>query len=77
MVHRKHTHKRLFFYARNIFFYTFQSEMSTVQYWIGLDQDWSQFWPNQESGLDRIAIFFKIGGSGLDRTEKIFFVLMW
>jgi len=39
MVHRKHTHKRLFFYARNIFFYTFQSEMSTVQYWIGLDQD--------------------------------------
>jgi len=29
------------------------------------------------SGLDRTAIFLKIGGSGLDRTEKIFFVLMW
>jgi len=29
-----------------------------------------------EAGLDWIAIFFKIGGSGLDRTEKIFVVLM-
>ena len=28
------------------------------------------------SGLDRTAIFLKIGESGLDRTEKIFFVLM-
>jgi len=28
------------------------------------------------SGLDQTAIFFKIGGSGLDRTEKIFVVLM-
>jgi len=28
------------------------------------------------SGLDRTAIFFKIGGSGLDGTEKIFVVLM-
>jgi len=28
------------------------------------------------SGLDRTAIFFKIGGSELDRTEKIFVVLM-
>jgi len=28
------------------------------------------------SGLDRTAIFLKIGGSGLDRTEKIFVVLM-
>jgi len=27
------------------------------------------------SGLDRTAIFLKLGGSGLDRTEKIFFVL--
>jgi len=27
------------------------------------------------SGLDRTAIFLKIGGSGLDRTEKIFVVL--
>ena len=25
------------------------------------------------SRLDRTAIFLKIGGSGLDRTEKIFF----
>ena len=29
------------------------------------------------SGLDRTAIFFKIGESGLDRTEKIFVALMW
>jgi len=29
------------------------------------------------SGLDRITIFFKIGVSGLDQTEKIFVVLMW
>ena len=29
------------------------------------------------SGLDRPAIFFKIGGSGLDWTQKIFVVLMW
>jgi len=28
------------------------------------------------SGLDRTAIFLKIGGSGLDWTEKIFVVLM-
>ena len=27
------------------------------------------------SGLDRTAIFFKIGGSGPDRTEKVFVVL--
>jgi len=24
------------------------AEMSTDQDWIGLDQDWSQFWPDQE-----------------------------
>jgi len=41
----------------------------------GLDQDWSQFWPDQDwIGLQ---FFLKIGGSGLDRTEKIFVVLMW
>jgi len=28
------------------------------------------------SGLDRIVIFLKIGGSGLDRTEKIFVLFM-
>jgi len=28
------------------------------------------------SGLDQTAIFLKIGRSGLDRTEKIFVVLM-
>jgi len=28
------------------------------------------------SGLDRTAFFFKIGGSGQDRTGKIFVVLM-
>ena len=27
-------------------------------------------------GLDRTVIFLKIGGSGLDRTEKLFVVLM-
>jgi len=43
-------------------------EMST-------DQDWSQLWPGQDwIGLQ---FFLKIGGSGLDRTEKIFVVLMW
>jgi len=30
-----------------------------------------------ESGLDRTAIFFRIGGWGLDRTTKIFVVSMW
>ena len=29
------------------------------------------------SGLDRTAIFLKFGGSGLDRTEKFFIVLIW
>ena len=29
-----------------------------------------------ESGLDQTAIFFKIGRSGLDRTENIFVVFM-
>ena len=29
------------------------------------------------SGLVRTAIFLKIGGSGLDRTEKILVILMW
>ena len=28
------------------------------------------------AGLDRTAIYFKIGGSGLERTEKISIVLM-
>jgi len=28
------------------------------------------------SGLDPTAIFLKIGGSGQDRTEKIFVILM-
>ena len=27
--------------------------------------------------LDRNAIFLNIGGTGLDRTEKFFVVLMW
>jgi len=48
--------------------------MSTDQDWIGLVQDWSQFWPDQDwIGLQ----FFKVGGSGLDRTEKICIVSMW
>jgi len=39
------------------------------------DQDWtgSGLKPILAgSGLDRTALFFKIGGSGLDWTEKIF-----
>ena len=28
--------------------YTCTAEMSTDQDWIGLDQDWSQFWPDQD-----------------------------
>jgi len=28
------------------------------------------------SGLDRTVIFLKIGGSGLDRTQRIFVVFM-
>jgi len=35
---------------------------------LSTDQDWI--------GLDRTAIFLKIGGSGLDRTEKILVILM-
>jgi len=36
-----------------------------------------QRWARIRTGSDwiRTAIFFKIGGSGLDRTEKIFVVL--
>jgi len=40
-------------------------EMSTEQDWTGLKPILAG------SGLDRSAIFLKIGGSGLDRTEKI------
>jgi len=43
----------------------------------GLDRTGSGLKPIlAESGLSRTAIVFKIGGSGLDRTEKIFVVLM-
>jgi len=39
----------------------------------GLDRTGSGLKPIlARSGLDRTAIFLKIGGSGLDRTEKIF-----
>jgi len=45
--------------------------------WIGLDQDWIR----TEANFGRIWTgsdynFLKIGGSGLYRTEKIFFVSM-
>ena len=54
---------------------TCEAEMSRGQDCIGLDQDWSQFLPDQDwIGLQ---FFLKIGGSGLDRTEKILVVLMW
>ena len=43
----------------------------------GLDRTGSGLKPILDgSGLDRTAIFLKIGGSGLDRTEKIFVFLM-
>jgi len=45
-------------------------EMSTDQDWIGLEPIFAGL------GLDRTAFFFKIGGPGLDRTEKILVVLM-
>ena len=48
--------------------------MSTDQDWIGLDRTEANL---AGSGLHRTAIFLKIGGSGLDRTEKISVVLMW
>jgi len=47
-----------------------QPEMSTDQHWIRTEAILAG------SGVDRAAIFLKIGGSGLDRTEKIFVVLM-
>jgi len=49
--------------------------MNTDQDYIELDQDWSQFRPDQ----DWIGLQFclKIGGSGLDRTEKIVVAFMW
>ena len=47
--------------------------MSTDQDWIGLDRTEANL---AGSGLHRTAIFLKIGGSGLDRTEKISVVLM-
>jgi len=45
-------------------------EMSTDQDWIGLEPIFAGL------GLDRTAFFFKIGGPGLDRTEKILVVIM-
>jgi len=43
----------------------------------GLDRAGSGLKPIvTSSGLDRTAIFVKIGGSGLDQTEKIFVVLI-
>ena len=43
----------------------------------GLDRTGSELKPILAgSGLDRTAIFLKIGGSGLDLTEKIYVVLM-
>jgi len=47
--------------------------MSTDQDWIGLDRTGSGLKSILAgSGLDRTAIFSKIGGRGLDRTEKFF-----
>jgi len=43
----------------------------------GLDRTGSGLKPILDgSGRNRTAIFLKIGGSGLDRTEKIFVVSM-
>jgi len=47
-------------------------------HWVGnRDEHGSGMKPNLAgSGLDRTAIFLKTGASGLDRTDKIFVVLM-
>ena len=51
---------------------------SRVEHGSGLDRTGSGLKPIfAGSGLDRTAIFLKIGGSGLDRTEKILVILMW
>jgi len=50
------------------------AEMSTDQDWIGLDRIEANL---AGSGLDRTTIFLKIGGTGLNRAEKMFVVLMW
>ena len=43
----------------------------------GRDEDGSGLKPILSgAGLDRTAIFLKIGGSGPDRTEKFFVVVM-
>ena len=43
----------------------------------GLDRTGSGLKPIlARSGMDRTAVFFKTGGSGLDRTEKIYVVVM-
>ena len=48
------------------------------QHGSGLDRTGSGLKPILAgSGLDRTGIFLKFGESGLDRTEKIFLVLMW
>jgi len=55
-----------------------RSQPSRDEHGSGLDRTGSGLKPILAgSGLDRIAIFLKIGGSGLDRTEKNFVGLMW
>jgi len=50
------------------------AEMSTDR----TGSDWIRTEANfGRTGLDRTAISLKIGGSGLDWTEKIFVVLMY
>jgi len=42
--------------------------------WIGIGSGLKPILAGSE--LDRTAILLKVGGSGMDRTEKIFVVLM-
>jgi len=50
------------------------TEMSTDQDWIGLDQDWSQFWPDQD--WIRLQFFSKLADQDRIGLRK-FIVLMW
>jgi len=52
---------------------SFIAEMSTDQDWIGLDQDWSQFWPDQD--YIGLQLFWKLADQ--DRIGLRKFLLLW
>ena len=65
------------FNARCLFNARYLKSNTKDEHGSGLDRAGSGLKPIlAKSGLDRTAIFLKISGSGLDRTEKIFVVLM-